>query len=673
VKRIRLGKYSLAALAALVTFLVYLPALRNAFVYWDDNLYVFENPNIRSLDASFFNWAFFGFHVSNWHPLTWISHAVDYAIWGLDPLGHHLTNNILHAINTALVVLLAVKLLGIAKQYSAQKGNASFLNDRTILIAAGVTGLLFGIHPVHVESVAWVSERKDLLCALFFLLSIIWYANYVSYKTYKTYMLTLCFFILALMSKPMAVTLPLVLLILDWYPLGKIRSYNSWWAATIEKIPFFALSVCSSITTLVAQKAGGSIASMEAAPFAVRLLVAVKSVVGYLWNMLLPLHLIPLHPYPKKLSLLSLEYIIPIIFVVLITLLCLMAVKQQKGWLSAWGYYLITLIPVLGVVQAGSQAMADRYTYLPSLGPFLVAALLATWSLEKARTTFKSGGTLISAGVIILLGSMLSIGTIKQIDVWRDSITLWSQELEQEPDIRHAYVNRGIAFMDTGRLEQALADFNRAISMNATDHLALYNRGLLFAKLNLVAQAISDYNAALLAKPSYYEVYNNRGILYERLGRFNEAMADYNEAIALNPAYHKAYINRAVMFDRAGQVDRALTDLTQAISLNPYDPDAYYNRGLMFHKIGQLDRALRDFDAAVSLSPNDPDAHYNRGILLNALGQYNRALADFDSVIALNPSYYQAYYNRGLVFQKTGQVDKANRDFQLWKEQSARQ
>jgi tetratricopeptide (TPR) repeat protein len=475
------------------------------------------------------------------------------------------------------------------------------------------------------------------------------------------------------MSKPMAVTLPLALLILDWYPLGKIWSYSSWRAATIEKIPFFALSVCSSITTLVAQQAGGAIASIEAAPFAVRLLVAVKSLIGYLWTMLLPLHLIPLHPYPKTLSLLSLEYIIPIIFVVLITLVCFMAVKQQKGWLSAWGYYLVTLIPVLGVVQAGSQAMADRYTYLPGLGPFLVAALLATWSLEKARTTFKSGGTLISAAVIILLGAMLSIGTIRQIDMWRDSIALWSQELEQEPDIRHAYVNRGIAFMDTGRLEQALADFNRAISMNATDHLALYNRGLLFAKLNLVAQAISDYNAAILAKPSYYEVYNNRGILYERLGRFNEAMADYNEAIALNPAYHKAYINRAVMFDRAGQVDRALTDLTQAISLNSYDPDAYYNRGLMFHKIGQLDRALRDFDAAVSLSPNDPDAHYNRGILLSALGQYNRALADFDSVIALNPSYYQAYYNRGLVFQKTGQVDKANRDFLFWKEQSARQ
>ena len=173
------AKFYLTAAVALLTFLVYLPALRNEFVYWDDNLYIFENPFIRSLDATFFRRAFLGFPASNWHPLTWISHAVDYALWGMNPLGHHLTSIILHAINTALVILLAVKLLETARERSTRKGASSFLNDRTVLIAAGVTGLLFGIHPVHVESVAWVSERKDLLCALFFLLSIMAYTKYL--------------------------------------------------------------------------------------------------------------------------------------------------------------------------------------------------------------------------------------------------------------------------------------------------------------------------------------------------------------------------------------------------------------------------------------------------------------------------------------------------------------
>ncbi len=242
-------RFLFAALIAFLTFIVYLPALRNGFVYWDDNLYVFENPDIRSLDLAFFRWAFFGFHVSNWHPLTWISHALDYALWGMNPLGHHLTSIILHAVNTALVVLLALKLLDIVREKSEEKASALFLNNRAVLIAAGVTGLLFGIHPVHVESVAWVSERKDLLCALFFLLSIMMYVNAVTRMGHgaegktvpmRALLSALCFFVLALLSKPMAVSLPIVLMILDWYPLNRMRSWKALWPIGIEKLPFFA-------------------------------------------------------------------------------------------------------------------------------------------------------------------------------------------------------------------------------------------------------------------------------------------------------------------------------------------------------------------------------------------------------------------------------------------------
>src|SRR5512144_1307441 len=221
-------KCLMAVSLAMVTLFVYLPALRNEFVgVWDDNIYIVENPHIRSLDAAFFHWAFLDFYASNWHPLTWISLAADYALWGPNPLGYHLTNIILHAFNTLAVVLLVIKLLQTAKERQTGPDLPSFPGERTILLAAGVTGLLFGLHPLHVESVAWVSERKDLLCALFYLLSIITYASYVSNKTYKTYILTLVFFVLALMSKPMAVTLPVVLLLLDWYPLNRIASFRA--------------------------------------------------------------------------------------------------------------------------------------------------------------------------------------------------------------------------------------------------------------------------------------------------------------------------------------------------------------------------------------------------------------------------------------------------------------
>jgi hypothetical protein len=223
VKRTWNTEYYVAAAVALLTLLVYLPALQNEFVDWDDNVYIFDNPYIRSLDMAFFKWAFWGFHAANWHPLTWASHALDYAVWGLNPLGHHLTSISLHALNTFLVVALVTRLLD---AYNT-KQNRPALNDRMVLIAAATTGLLFGLHPVHVESVAWVSERKDVLCALFFLLSLLSYLSYVSSNTQKTYLLSLGFFVLALLSKPMAVTLPVVLLILDWYPYGRIRSFKT--------------------------------------------------------------------------------------------------------------------------------------------------------------------------------------------------------------------------------------------------------------------------------------------------------------------------------------------------------------------------------------------------------------------------------------------------------------
>jgi protein O-mannosyl-transferase len=314
-------KYYLASAAALATLILYLPALRNAFVgVWDDDAYIAKNVAIRSMNLTFFRWAFFDFHAGNWHPLTWISHAVDYALWGPNPLGHHLTNIMLHAANTAIVVLLTLKMLEIVAERTRQNTSTIFLTDQMILIVAGVTGLLFGLHPIHVESVAWATERKDLLCALFFLLSVTMYTSSVrtacheapqdesvSRLFHKRYLITLGFFILALLSKPMAVTLPVVLLVLDWYPLNRIRSLKSLRAASLEKIPLLALSLAASMLTILAARAEEAIRSLEFAPLSSRVLVASRSIVAYLGKMLLPMPLSPLYPYPKDVSLFSLE------------------------------------------------------------------------------------------------------------------------------------------------------------------------------------------------------------------------------------------------------------------------------------------------------------------------------------------------------------------------------
>jgi tetratricopeptide (TPR) repeat protein len=578
-------RYYLAGAAALATFVVYLAALQNDFVNWDDDHYVIKNLAIRSFDGPFFRWAFLDFYESNWHPLTWISHAADYAIWGLNPLGHHLTNIVLHAVNTVIVVLLIIRLLEVFTARTVQSGGSPFLNERTIPIAAGVTGLLFGLHPIHVESVAWVAERKDLLCALFFLISITLYVRHVSSTNNesdkknrvsrffsKSLLLSLGFFILALLSKPMAVTLPVVLLILDWYPFNRIRSLKTLGAAGFEKLPFIALSFFSSIVTIRAQSSVNAI--WEALPLSGRLVVASKSLVAYLWKMMLPLELIPFYPYPQKISFFSLEYLATVALVVGITIACVVIGKKQKFWLSTWGYYVVTLIPVLGIVQVGGQLMADRYTYLPSLGPFLVLGLGAAWITEKVNT-LKSWGPVIkalgAAGLFVIFIS-LSYLTFQQVGIWKNSIDLWTYVITREPSgAPVAYYNRGKAYMEMGRFDKAAEDFDATIAVD----------------------------------PQYYEAYNNRGILYERAGLFDKAIELFNRAIIIDPLNYIAYTSRGYSYADLGQYDRAIEDFNTAIRLNQNSDRTFLWRAYLYLRIGKRELAVADFRRACDLGNED--------------------------------------------------------------------
>jgi tetratricopeptide (TPR) repeat protein len=652
VKKTQYVPFYLALAVALTTFIVYLPSLRNQFIEWDDIAYICENFHIRSLNEAFFHWAFLDFYASNWYPLTWISHALDYAIWGLNPLGHHLTSIFLHAVNTMLVVLLVKRILEAKQMRAKEYQRTEFINERPILISAGLTGLLFGLHPLHVESVAWVSERKDVLCAFFFLLSIIKYTDYtvtqigenaslplVSRFTRRSYLFSLGLFALALMSKPMAVTLPVVLLILDWYPFNRFRSLQTFRTVFFEKLPFFVLAFLSSLIAILAQRTEGALSGLEIYPLSARLLIAAKSLMVYLWRMILPLNLAPFYPYPKNVSILSIDYILPLILVVGLTIACIVCSKKEKGWLAVWGYYVVTLVPVLGIIQVGAQSMADRYTYLPSLGPFLMAGSVVSGFSSKLRKMKGLSEFAFSMVVTLILCLPLIYLTKHQINIWQNSITFWNYELGKEPDATVAYLYRGISFMKSGRYEQATEDFNRAISLSPTDYHAFLNRGILYEKLNLSAQAINDFNTVITMQPLNYHAYAYRGMI----------------------------------FDRMRQPEKALADFDMAVSINPKDPDGYYNRGLFFAKVGQLERALADYDKALFLNPNDPDTHYHRGLVFERLGVFNKALEEFNKAISLNPSYYQVYYSRGLMFQRTGQFDEADRDLTLWKEYSSKQ
>jgi hypothetical protein len=475
--------YYLAVFVSLTTLSVYLPALRNDFVTWDDDIYVINNLHIRSLNLAFFKWAFSSFYAVNWHPLTWVSHALDYSVWGLNPFGHHLTNIVLHAVNTFFVVLLCIKLLEMWKERSMPDEASTFLDGLGIMIAAGVTGLLFGLHPLHVESVAWVAERKDLLCGLFFLLGISAYADHVRFLVNepiekkekaslffnKSYLFSLVFFVLALLSKPMAVSLPVVLLMLDWYPFQRIRSLKSFWNSCVDKLPFIVCSLISSILTVMAQRTEGAMAMMEFVPFRARMLVAAKAFVTYLGEMALPVGLSSYYSYPKwqEVTLLSPQYLFAVIFLVGITSILFVVAKKQRLWLSAWGYYIVTLIPVIGIVQVGSQSMANRYTYLPSLGPFLLIGLVAAWAWGKADS-FKQWSPMVkgfTTAIAIFLVISLSYATLQQIAVWRDALTLFTDMVRTSPDYAGAHNNLGTAYLNQNRLDEAIHEFSAALKL----------------------------------------------------------------------------------------------------------------------------------------------------------------------------------------------------------------
>jgi protein O-mannosyl-transferase len=612
----RATKYLLAGLVSLITLLVYLPSLRNEFV-WDDALYVTNNIIIRSFNLGLIKSAFLEFHAANWHPITWFSHAIDYAIWGLNPVGHHLTSVILHSLNSAVVVFVVIRLLALYRNRSVPQMVSPWLKERSILITGSVTGLLFALHPVHVESVAWVAERKDLLCALFFLLSILAYTKYVSVidnesaqKTLKLrflnkhYLFTLGFFVLALLSKPMAVSLPCILLLLDWYPFSRSQSFKSFRTVFFEKLPFIAFSLISCILTILAQKAGRALGLMEFVPFSTRALVAAKSLFSYLWEIIFPMNLIPFYPYPMHVSFSSLDYLSAGIFAVGITAACVIIVNKQKLFLSVWGYYVITLIPVLGLVQVGVQSMADRYAYLPSLGPFLMIGLAMAWSWSRVNAFRRKTAVvkLFGISVFMLLCAAMMYLTFKQIGIWKDDMTLWSYAIEKQSEpVPIAYYNRALVFYNTGKFDKAIQDYDKAIAWD----------------------------------PSWSGVYYNRGLVYDKMGNLDKAIEDYDKAIALNPSWSQVYYNRGIVFDKMGKIDKALENFDRAIALNPSDPNAYNNRGAVFYKMGKIDKALENFDRAIALNPSWPQVYYNRGMVFYNMGKFDKTIADFQKACDL--------------------------------------
>jgi tetratricopeptide (TPR) repeat protein len=573
---------ALAALLALVTWVLFWPAGDHAFFLMDDHQYVVENPAVLAgLGWAGMRWAFTSFHAANWHPLTWLSHMADVQLFGLAPRGHHLTSVLLHGLNGALLLLLLARLTG--------------SRWRSAAVAA-----LFALHPLRVESVAWVAERKDLLAGLFCLLTLLAWVRFTARPGWRPYLLTLGLFAFGLMAKPMLVTLPFLLLLLDWWPLGRWPGGPGEPAPAsrllLEKLPFLLLSGVASLVTLKAQQAAGAVSSLTVLHFADRLANALVSYGAYLGKALWPQGL-AVH-YPLNLPLPGWRVLAAGTLVAAITLL-VMQQRRCRPWLAwGWLWYLVTLVPVIGLVQVGLQSMADRYTYLPLIGP----AVMLVWSLPTPAAAGQR--RLLAAGTTTVF-LLLALLTRQQLGYWRDSVTL----------------------------------LRRTVAVTKENPLAEFYLGDALFEAQATDEALIHYTRSLLLKPNQSAVHNALAGVYARQGDLPRAARHYLAALELNPSNFEARYNLGLLQVRLGELPAAGITLTEALRLRPKNAEGHYNLAVVLSRQGRLDEAGQHYREAVRLKPDHVAAHYALGLVAARAGDLATARDSFTTVLRLRPDH----------------------------------
>ena len=550
-----------------ITLAVFGQTIRYDFVNFDDDLYVYNSPAIKAgLTVKGITFAFISQHAGNWHPLTTVSHMLDCQLYGLNAGWHHATNVFLHII----AVLLVFQVL--RKMTDAPWKSA-------------VVAALFAVHPLHVESVAWVSERKDVLSAVFFFLTLGAYVHYAQSRSIMRYLLVTVLFVAGLMAKSMLVTAPVVLILLDYWPLNRIRGQQAdvgrpLLELVIEKIPLFVLSAGACVITFVLQKrATGAIPPL---PLLWRLENALASYVIYIWKTLWPTRLGVFYPHPNNTLSIG-QVIFAVALLVAVTAAAAIFRSQRPYLLTGWFWYVVMLFPVIGVIQVGEQGHADRYTYLPSIGLFL-AAVWFTADIAKVRRS--QSRLVVATAITTVLLPVLAWTAFVQTSYWRNSRTLWNHALAVTSDNDVAHNNLGYLCAERGELDEAISHFESAAKIRSGKTNPHYDAGSAFVQMNL-ADALA------------------------RKDRSDEAMVHYEEAIRLQPYYADAYYNRGNVLFAKGRIDEAIADWEWTLQLQPNDADAHTSLGNAFLRQGSFKDAIAQYEMAVALAPEDPHSRNN--------------------------------------------------------------
>jgi tetratricopeptide (TPR) repeat protein len=604
----------IALLVAGLSLFAYRAVLDAEFINYDDPGYVTANPNVQQgLTPESVSWAFRSMEASNWHPLTWLSHMLDCELYGLGAAGHHLSGLLFHTINGILLFFLL------------RMGTSS--SWRSGLVAA-----LFVCHPVHVESVAWVAERKDVLSTFFGFISLLFYFRYARDGKYLKLGCSFFFFALSLMSKPMLVTMPFLFVLLDFWPLRRLQRGN-WPPLLLEKLPFLVLSVLSSIVTLIAQRQ--EVAAVTALPLWARVNNAAVAYVKYLGKTFWPENLAVFYPYQGAL---------PAIVVVLCALALLavtalvLTYRRSKPWLPlGWFWYLGTLVPVIGIVQVGVQSMADRYTYVPLIGIFIMAAwsIPARWLERNPQRTV----TLAAVATVLLL---LTFQAIRQVRVWTNSEILFGHALRVTKDNYIAMNNYGTALAQRGELAEAIPHFQKSIELQPGNANAHFNLGGALFQQGKNAEAKAAFAEALKYRPKYSEARTWLGRVYALQGELAEAEREFKTALQDDPTHVEAMIQLGTLMARQGNLNAALSSFGQAIKFTPDNPELRYRVGRILSEQGRINEAVAELQLALQLNPEHVGALYELGRIAASLGRNEEAKRYLNEVLRLNPDHADA-------------------------------
>jgi len=601
-----------------ITWFVFGQTVRYDFVNYDDDTYVYANPLISSgLTIPGAIYAFSGKHSGNWHPLTTLSHMLDCQLWGLQAGGHHFTNIVLHTIAVVLLFLVLLQMTGALW--------------RSAFVAA-----VFAIHPLRIESVAWISERKDVLSAVFFMLTLGLYVRYVRYASVGRYLAVVSSFALGLVCKPTLVTVPLVLLLLDYWPLKRFAGESSTRRLILEKIPLFALSAAGAGVTLWAHEK--SIIQIERLPFTWRVGNGLVTCLTYIKQMIWPARLAVFYPHPGY-TLPVWEIGLAIIFLLLASTAVLVVRRKRPYFFTGWFWYLIMLLPVIGLMQVGSQGHADRYTYLSQIGLYTLLAWAIPDALASRLQRRILGAT--ASVAIILLAWCAHI----QASYWRNGESLWSHAIAVTSENFIAHDGLGQFLLDHGRLDEAIDQFQIALNIDPKYPMARTNLGIALTKQGRIDEAIAHFRTVLENYPNDSKAYHNLGIALLKKGDPQSGIAAFEKALSIQARYPSAHYNLGMALDDSGRIDEAIAHYQEAVQEDPHFPEAYYLLGNDLFRTSHIDAAIAAYEGALQIRPAYPEVENNIGLALLKEGRHGEAIAHWEAAVANKPDFVPALNN----------------------------